>query len=286
MSNTNTVTIPEEYTVCFTGPRPKNIIPNAPYADTSRPEYQKIVDHVAALVEELIAAGMKRFITGGAQGFDQLAFWAVYRCKKNHPEIVNDIYIPFPGQELRWAKNGIFSQSEYVQMLQLADHVYSCKEIPLTTDFSTKISVFQIDTGEYIIIDPECADNTKYAYWIYDKTFNPIDKGLVDRNDLTGYTCAQVLNAAGIQYNNLTIIEYDEFTKRLYYVAAKALMYRNECMVNASATVIGKFNDDSWKTAKKGGTVACLKYASSQNRNIITRSFTDDNAGSDNPFEN
>lgn len=180
------------FTVCFTGHRPKAIFPVQPYAEEKRPLYQKIVDDVNALVLDLIAQGYTHFITGGAQGFDQLAFWAVHSAKSSCSGIINDVYIPFIGQENRWAKTGIFSQKEYIQMLQLADNVYTCAQ--------------DVDTSDY-------------------------------------------------------------------KQTVKALMYRNECMVNASTIVIGMHNDDSWKTARKGGTAGCLQYADKQKKHLIVRNF-------------
>lgn len=179
-------------TVCFTGHRPKAIFDNQPYDNSKRPAYQKIVDEIHALVIDLVSQGYTHFITGGAQGFDQLAFWAVHSAKSGCKDIVNDVYIPFIGQENRWAKTGIFSQKEYSQMLQLADHVYTCTE--------------NLDTSDY-------------------------------------------------------------------RATAKALMYRNECMVNASTIVIGQYIDDGWKTATRGGTANCLNYANRQNKQLIVRPF-------------
>lgn len=122
-------------TVCFTGHRPKSIFPNNPYNEARRKDYQAIVDRIADFVCEMAENGYTRFISGGAQGFDQLAFWAVHKAKKTCPEIINDVYIPFKGQESRWAKTGIFSQKEYRQMLKLADHVYVCVQDIDSRDF-------------------------------------------------------------------------------------------------------------------------------------------------------
>lgn len=124
-----------DHTVCFTGHRPKSIFQINPYGEARRKDYQAIVDRIADFVCEMAENGYTRFITGGAQGFDQLAFWAVHKAKKTCPEIINDVYIPFKGQESRWAKTGIFSQKEYRQMLKLADHVYVCVQDIDSRDF-------------------------------------------------------------------------------------------------------------------------------------------------------
>ena len=174
-------------TVCFTGHRPKGITANRPYDESNRPEYQKIIDRLTPVIEKLVNAGYTTFITGGAQGFDQLAFWAVNRVKNQYPEIRNIVYIPFKGQELRWAKKGLFSQHEYGLMLKRADYVRVCGKID-TTNFKQAI---------------------------------------------------------------------------------KALMYRNECMVNDSGCVVGQFEDDTWILSQtKSGTANCLRYAKQMGRII------------------
>lgn len=177
-----------DHTVCFTGHRPKSIFPNNPYRESRRKDYQKIVDRIADFVYEMAENGYTRFISGGAQGFDQMAFWAVHKAKQTCPHIINDIYIPYRGQEKKWAETGLFSQKEYHQMLKIADHVYICVRHVNTSDFEA---------------------------------------------------------------------------------VTRALMYRNKCMVNDSAYVLGQFEDDSWQNpTTKSGTADCLRYAKEKGRTI------------------
>lgn len=126
-------------TVCFTGHRPKGIIADRPYDESNRPVYQKIVDGLTVSIERLIDQGYTNFISGGAQGFDQLAFWAVNIVKARRPEIQNIVYKPFNGQESRWAKTGLFSQHEYDLMLKKADQVYVCDKTVDTADFKSTV---------------------------------------------------------------------------------------------------------------------------------------------------
>lgn len=103
-------------TICFTGPRPSNL---HDYSESSRPLYQRIVDITAAYVGAFVEQhSATRFISGGAQGFDQLAFWAVNHVRDNHPEIENLVYIPFKNQPNIWRATGLFSQHEYSSMLR------------------------------------------------------------------------------------------------------------------------------------------------------------------------
>lgn len=78
----NTLNLDITKTVCFTGHRPKDIIKTNPYDETSRNQYQKLVDYTVTRINALIDQGYINFISGGAQGFDQLAFWAVNKAKK------------------------------------------------------------------------------------------------------------------------------------------------------------------------------------------------------------
>ncbi len=105
-------------TICFTGHRPSKL---AGY--TSRVPYTVFVGKLKRLLIPLIEKGYTCFITGGAQGIDQLAFWAVEGLKKAGYPVRNFVYVPYEGQELRWNESGIFSRQEYRFMLEKADGV-------------------------------------------------------------------------------------------------------------------------------------------------------------------
>lgn len=80
---------------CFTGRRPKDLY------GYDKNLYIPMVD---ALKRDILMLhqkyNMSTFITGGAQGFDQLAFWAVNALKRDMGlNIRNIIYVPFKGQE-------------------------------------------------------------------------------------------------------------------------------------------------------------------------------------------
>ena len=110
-------------TVMFTGPRPKKLV------GYNASNYQQFVDNMFTYICQLYDLGYRRFITGGAQGFDQLVFWAIHKAKSVHLDIQNICYIPYQGYGNRWMKTGLFSQHEFAQMLQVADNVcYICLE--------------------------------------------------------------------------------------------------------------------------------------------------------------
>lgn len=109
-------------TVCFTGHRPNKL------AGYEEHNYDAFVADLTQIVLDLYGKGFRNFVTGLAQGVDQLMFWAVMRAKKTHPDIKNVVFMPFRGQELRWAKQGLFSQDDYAKILKHCDLLHVCTE--------------------------------------------------------------------------------------------------------------------------------------------------------------
>lgn len=108
-------------TICFTGPRPNQL---HGYDEATRPLYAQIVDFTQNVILEFARGNPGvEFISGGAQGFDQLAFWAVEKAKRLHPElnIGNILYIPFENQPSRWSPDGMFGRKEYLLMRRRAN---------------------------------------------------------------------------------------------------------------------------------------------------------------------
>ncbi|MGP1405114.1 SLOG family protein [Filifactor alocis] len=121
-------------TLCFTGHRPNKLV------GYDRNAYKNFINDLAIRLETYVTHfGIINFISGGAQGFDQLAFWAIEKLKENHPDwIINNIvYVPFDGQESRWSKFGIFSKTDYDIMIATADTIHICDEnVKANDDFS------------------------------------------------------------------------------------------------------------------------------------------------------
>lgn len=108
-------------TICFTGPRPNQL---HGYDEAARPLYAQIVDFTRNVILKFAQDNPgTEFISGGAQGFDQLAFWAVEKAKRLHPElnIGNILYIPFENQPSRWSPDGMFGRKEYMLMRRRAN---------------------------------------------------------------------------------------------------------------------------------------------------------------------
>lgn len=110
-------------TICFTGHRAKKL---CGYDISS---YTDFVNNLMTELEVYITKyNIKNFITGGAQGFDQLVFWAVHHLQHKHPEykIQNIVFVPFIGQENKWSDTGLFSKTDYKNMLSVADKIVIC----------------------------------------------------------------------------------------------------------------------------------------------------------------
>lgn len=107
-------------TMSFTGRRPKDLCGYEASA------YVRFVVDLTEVLYIFYLKGVRRFLSGGAQGLDQMAFWAVHRLKtvKGCTDVKNILYLPFEGQELRWAETGCFSQKEYCRMKTLADEIH------------------------------------------------------------------------------------------------------------------------------------------------------------------
>lgn len=103
--------------VCFTGQRPKDL-----YGYADRESYRKLMNVLGDICGKLADAGCNTFTSGGAQGTDQVAFWAVHHLKKSHPEIVNRVAI-VERQDSRWPKGTLFGQDDFRKMQDRADEV-------------------------------------------------------------------------------------------------------------------------------------------------------------------
>lgn len=108
---------PVSKTLCFTGPRPSKL-----YGYVQN-EYNELVDFIRKSLISYIKDGYDAFISGGAQGFDQIAFWAVNGLKKDYPHLKNILYLPCKNQDSRWIEEGTFGKKTYRLMLKHADKV-------------------------------------------------------------------------------------------------------------------------------------------------------------------
>lgn len=100
----------KEITCCFSGHRA--------VARELVPELEKKLD---AAVARLKGEGVKRFVCGGAVGFDTLAAQAVLRAKKTDPGVLLILALPCPEQAEKWSEK---SRAVYQETVRAADVVY------------------------------------------------------------------------------------------------------------------------------------------------------------------
>jgi uncharacterized phage-like protein YoqJ len=90
----------------FTGHRPKDL-PGKPY-DRDNPKFIEIVHRTKQVIEYCyLNVGMRRFIFGGALGFDKMAFYAAYEVKEKYQDIVLILAIPYENQPLAWVQGNV-----------------------------------------------------------------------------------------------------------------------------------------------------------------------------------
>lgn len=103
-----------EETCCFTGHR---------IIETDN--IDEIRNNLSVVIERLYDEGVRRFITGGALGFDTEAALAVIRMRKKLPEIRLTIAIPCQEQYKPWRNS---QQELYKEILEDADQIVYVSE--------------------------------------------------------------------------------------------------------------------------------------------------------------
>lgn len=116
----------ERKTVCFTGHRP-NKLGNCYSLTGDQSKYIKSKLE-AVLIDLIEDEGIERFISGGAIGLDQIAFWTVRSLKKTYyPNLKNIVAVPFKNQASKW--NDRETQTWYKKMLDVADDIVYVDEL-------------------------------------------------------------------------------------------------------------------------------------------------------------
>lgn len=104
-------------TITFTGHRPNKL-----YGYNLRDEkYLKLNKFLESILEDkIVNEGYDKFISGGALGFDTVAFLSVKNLKKKYPHIKNILAIPFENQYCKWSEK---DQTLYMWMKYIADDI-------------------------------------------------------------------------------------------------------------------------------------------------------------------
>ncbi|GAV11396.1 SLOG family protein [Paenibacillus sp. NAIST15-1] len=130
----------ERVTCGFTGHRPSKL--GGCYS-LKHPESLRIVETLKPILEQLInEEGIRQFISGGAIGFDQIAFWTVQSLKKQYPELVNIVAVPFKNQPCKWTDKETLHW--YNKMLQVADEVIYVDTLDKYSVDGTKVEEYHV----------------------------------------------------------------------------------------------------------------------------------------------
>lgn len=127
-------------TLACTGSRPKGLYG---YGEGRRGDYAAVVDGLARVLERIAlldADAPTVFLSGGAQGADQLFYAAAARVRRSLPagRVRDEVCIPFRGQEAPWNAEGLFSRASYRAMLEDADAVAEASPLPRRTSYMAR----------------------------------------------------------------------------------------------------------------------------------------------------
>jgi uncharacterized phage-like protein YoqJ len=100
---------------CFTGHRPDKLPWGYDERDVRCIHFQALLSDV---IEVLYEQGYRRFLCGMAMGADMLFAEAVITFRREHPDVILEAAIPFPGQASRWSRS---MRQRYDRLLQAAD---------------------------------------------------------------------------------------------------------------------------------------------------------------------
>lgn len=136
-------------TITFTGHRPDKLYGY----DLKNDKYLKLNKLLEILLEEkILNEGYDTFISGGALGFDTVAFLSVKNLKKKYPNIKNIIAVPFENQPLKWSSKDI---NLYNWMKSVADEVVFVDSLENYNMTNTDVGIFHKDKlmirNEYMV---------------------------------------------------------------------------------------------------------------------------------------
>lgn len=228
--------------LCFTGRRPKDLCDDKKKA-YQRATYNEMVEAIKESLRYLIKLGYGTFISGGAQGFDQLAFWAVNSLKREEfPHIKNIVYVPFNGQETGWFSDG-YMKDDYGNF-----KVKKWKEKEVDGEIVKVPAAYEMDMED-----------------IFSKAMYHLMLGHADE--------VVLVNPGELKKEYV----YDEVTQKekvkstlvtpdgKEVAVSKTWRLRNYAMVAASDAVFGLFPDKTWHNESvRSSTAECLRYATSK----------------------
>lgn len=155
--------VPSVGSVCFTGHRPDRL--GTGYVI----EGERVVAYSELLKTEivkLIDEGAREFISGGALGIDQIAFWTVNKLQADYPHIRNIVAIPFKQQYTAWHRNPRVV-AWYHEMIKRADEVVYVDSLENTPWVNPRLPVGSYHASKMQLRNQYMVDNadTVIAVW-------------------------------------------------------------------------------------------------------------------------
>ena len=116
-------------------------------------KYLKLNKFLEKILEEkIINEGYDTFISGGALGFDTVAFLSVKNLKKKYPNIKNIMAVPFENQHSKWSLKDV---NLYNWMKNIADEVVFVDNLENYNRTNANIGMFHKDKlmirNEYMV---------------------------------------------------------------------------------------------------------------------------------------
>ena len=144
-------------TCTFTGHRPDKLYGYS----LDNPKYQILAQELAKHLRWLIEnERVKRFISGGAIGYDTVAFFVVEQMKREYEGIENILAVPFQNQFIKWRE---VDKERYFRMKAQADEIvyvdtleeYQTKHDTPIGDFSNakmqRRNEYMVDNSNYMV---------------------------------------------------------------------------------------------------------------------------------------
>lgn len=150
-------------TIIFTGHRPNKLYGY----DLKNEKYLKLNKFLENLLEKkILEEGYDTFISGGALGFDTVAFLSVKNLKKKYPFIKNILAVPFEDQPTQWSTA---DKRLYHWMKSIADEIVYVDSLDEYNRTSIDIGKFHRD--KLIIRNEYMVDNADLLIALWDKDY-------------------------------------------------------------------------------------------------------------------
>ena len=107
----------EPMSCCFTGHRAEKL----PWRyDEQDPRCLVLKKAIYDCIEALYESGCRRYLCGMAEGCDLYFCEAVLALRAEHPDVVLEAAVPFPGQAERWPRE---AREKYARLLSECDEI-------------------------------------------------------------------------------------------------------------------------------------------------------------------